>query len=362
MNGGRIWIRELLMVLALIASLVLAVRVLAPLAVAHPATWSEYTFEPWVWILVQYAASGAFGGLLLLFAQIELEDVLTSTHDGWSRFNSFAVAHCCVGGIGGAYAWLFILLFNGNIAGEISLEGVEILKNCTSGVVAGFIGFALLKHAANTLKKFADLEALATKKAESATAEINKEIARLRERFSEMQNLEDAIRRARTFREKRGNHKTRIKTETPDEEFINIYRDLSNARRLFPEHRTAAIVLANLDFDRGRFDEAVRTVTECIEEVTKHANDETRKVSDKNIADLLYNRACYRAAKYGTAQATEKDAILNEILADLRRSVALSEENWDSINKDLQEGGDLYSLAAQPRMQEFLTERNRNQA
>jgi len=113
----------------------------------------EAAIADWAWILVQYAVSGAFGGFLLFLSYADGKEVLQGGDDfckdiRWCNV-TFAAVHGCLGGVGGAYAWVFFLILNDKLT-SANLDGFVSLKNCVSGVVAGFLGFAFLRTVAKT--------------------------------------------------------------------------------------------------------------------------------------------------------------------------------------------------------------------
>ncbi len=92
------------------------------------------------------------------------------------------------------------------------------------------------------------------------------------------------------------------------------------------------MVMANMNYERKDFQEAINIVTVCIAEIKNRMEPETEAISKKDIADLLFNRAHYSARIYHEGAAELKAKARADMLRDLRESLELSPENIADID------------------------------
>jgi len=277
----------------------------------------------WVDTLLIFAFFGAFGGVLAAIQTTDVHKLMKLTEvrwGGWPRFFCVALGlfiSAC-GGIGGAIAGLLILLVDGKIQ-RTDLTDHDRLLYAGTGLVAGFIGFRLLKRVAERFDKV--MEA-AEKKAEQ-TAERVTEDKLAQEHQKEMQR--DLLTRSI------GQGLIAAGGNVRPSEIDQAIRNLELARKEFPRDRTAIIVLARLYANQRRdLQTAIETLTHGLDAVQQQ-----QTTQQKDIADILYNRACYyfRLAKQ-TADEGEKARLIELMYTDLDRSFQLSSENIQDAHQD----------------------------
>ena len=99
-------------------------------------------------------------------------------------------------------------------------------------------------------------------------------------------------------------------------------RKLEQLRKSYPTHRTLHVTLDRL-YDRlGRYDKCLEVANAFLDEKTRAGES-----YDKDVADVLYNRACTYASKSMRAQGAQKVELQDLALRDLKQSIDLSPEN-----------------------------------
>ena len=324
--GSRLgWFGEVCIVVALVGTFALAVILISCCACSSESGGREVA--DWVWVLLQFGLAGAVGGLLTLISQFNPMEVIGSKKNYACEANYWNVALAMLisimGGIGGAGAAMYFMSFNSKL--KIPENGLQILENCLTGFISGFIGFALLRQMAKSFAKLTLSEEERDALARQAARTANEEQLNWRE-------LEDCVQDAREIRKRQ--------LSATDAKFLDARRKLETERARFPEfkeHRRAAIVLANMYYDALDFAKAKGIVSETISAIEPQLTSETeatRQRARKNIADLLYNRACY-SAKMVAANESTRATLLPDLVADLDRSFELSPENVREAEAEL---------------------------
>jgi hypothetical protein len=316
-----------------------------------PSDACAYTVADWVCVLLQYAVFGAFGGFLTLLSRLDQDDAKTTkkkadaTRQVANDF-SYKVFVSSMGGIGGAYAYLFFLVYDDKLT-EINLTELQMVKNCVSGVVAGFLGFALLRRIADSVDnkaradaRVARRDAEQAKKVSETTSEdmksrdeleasvrygkqrrdrLEEDLAQWRE-TPEIKNAPDLLDRLTAKRKELSNTL----------EFQEDMDDLREKWEANKDHRSAAIVLSNMYADRGDYNAAVQILNETIPLVmaktTLGSTRERRRATDDYL-DLRWDRANNYAMLVRYGPAADRDANLQKMYDDVEVSLAQKPEN-----------------------------------
>ena len=100
-------------------------------------------------------------------------------------------------------------------------------------------------------------------------------------------------------------------------------RELERFVKEYPTHRTLHIVLGRLYDARQDYDKSIQLLTGFLEEKTRLG-----QTTDKDVADVLYNRACsYSLKSKAVREQEERRKLHRSALDDLKRSIALSPQN-----------------------------------
>ena len=178
-----------------------------------------------------------------------------------------------VGGVGGSIAILAVLVADGKLASPPTDQ--QVLGFISLGIVAGFLGFTLLKTMARGLtaeleKRFKETETLVLTKVGEAETE-----ARTQNELNAA--IIDALQTANA------------KTKASATETHTALARLEAARRSFPTLRSAGIISARLLRNLEKYQEAIDRLTDVL-----NARFNAKMPLDYDGAALLYNRACYR--------------------------------------------------------------------
>jgi hypothetical protein len=305
----------------------------AGIRVAPAITQQGECLVAWVAVIIQFAIPGAVGGLLTLLSQFNPKDVLTGKEDiaPTANYKNVWLAGflSVMGGVGGAGAAMYFMNVSSKL--KVPSNDLELLENCSVGFVSGFLGFAFLRQISNSFANWAKIKDEATEAAaKAAQAKIDQFAAMMEPRLE----LDDCLRRAQDVRRR----VREGKLHSGDTDFVDALRQLETARKPCLDHRSAAIVLANMYYDQKNYKKSVEVVSETIAVLEPQAsagNEKIRKITVTNIADLLFNRACYQAKLIKDEQdPTRKAALLQALINDLARSFDLSPKNAEEADTD----------------------------
>ena len=254
----------------------------------------------WVPVLALMLIPGAFGGILSVLQLLEIRRLISGKSViGHAKHFSAALALGAIGGCGGALAMLLI----GVWTNQLDFHGTthNYLLFVSLGMVSGFLGFKLLKSVATNLEK--QIHDIETKTQDQI--EVVKD-----------QLIEDdsTIDKGKLIRDN---------PTAPAAEIEEIIPELIRVTKRRPTDRTASILLGNL-YDRIRkHQEAISAVTDTLE-----AKRQAGSADDKDAADLLFNRACYRVPLWKEqADPQQKKRLRDAIIKDLKQSFELSPAN-----------------------------------
>jgi hypothetical protein len=272
------------------------------------AQLSQGTAElDWIAVLLLMLIPGAFGGILSVLQLLEIPRLIAGKNaiGNWSRFCGAAVLGA-FGGCGGALGMLLAGVWTSQL--DFNATTHNRLLFISLGMVSGFLGFKLLKTVATNLEtQIRDVE-LRTKD----------QIEGIKDQLIEDNNTLDI---ASSIRDDPNASTEKI------EEIIPELAQVATRRR---GDRTVAILLGNL-YDRiGKHQEAVSVVTDALTERERMGTSK-----DKDAADLLFNRACYRIPLL--KQETDDDRkkrLHTAIIQDLIRSFDLSPANRIEAKSD----------------------------
>jgi len=303
-----------------------------PLFQQTDAVWTE---DYWIPVLISMIVSGAFGGLLAVlqvFAQDtglfppETEPSLSKGKrvdvSSWRqprqlppyRIRCLWIAIGVLAGIGGAIAVMTVLMLDGKF--DTPPEDEHILFYISIALIAGYSGFRYMNRVAQSLE------------------ERYKELARRQDQegrqVDEMETnvtLKMAVTQGFVVAEGLAGRKT-------VDEFVvrDAVRSLSDALKEHPEERRCAILLARIHRHHnkpeevqycGNLQKAIKVLDEAIS--ARKGKDE------KDTADLLYNRACYKSL---LASTNGKEEDKNSALNDLERSAQMSPDNASEAYED----------------------------
>jgi tetratricopeptide (TPR) repeat protein len=270
----------------------------------------------WVQILLCFGMSGAFGGILASMQLANLPDLLRSAQaDHWSLPRIFNVALALVisafGGIGGASAALFVMLLDGKI--KQNLDDISRLTYVTSGLLAGFVGFQLLKRVAEGFAQALN----------AAKDVAGKEASRIVEPLQKRAELFEAITEGMVALQ----NKESVRKETIQEAIAR----LESIRKDFPENRRAAILLGRL------YRHCMNDLQRAVEVLSdaKRGMDEKQNTKPDDEAAVLFNRACYNCLLSNNATTPlEKEELKNKGYADLELACKISPQNASQAATD----------------------------
>lgn len=259
----------------------------------------------WIEILALMLIPGAFGGILSVLQLIDVPRLMDSAK--LSVFVSrrrfyLALILGAFGGCGGALAILLLGLWTKQLDDNLVATTRNKLLFCSLGVVSGFLGFRLLKSVASNLEK------------QIHDAELRAE-DRIREMEKRLVEEDDIMSQAReAFRSK----------TVANADIEQVISAMEQVKRRRPADRTVAILIGNLYDKVGKHTEAISAVTD-----TLAAKGRLGKAADKDAADMLFNRACYRIPLFAAAENDEakKNVLKKEILEDLKTSFSYFPEN-----------------------------------
>lgn len=267
------------------------------------------TYAPaeWLVILLFFVASGAFGGILALASRDQ------DGETGVSLFDRKAQLVAVLGGIGGAIAGLSILVLDDKITAAEDPTKRRLIWICV-GAVGGFIGFRLLKAVSEELAKLArqaKKEADQAKQQASLAQEDAGEAKKQAQAATEQAiGFKDFQRRRQDFDEYLLFVRDKIlgRDHVPGKvEVLEAIGRVEQYQKDFPDHRTGGIVLARLHVeglrDREALHQAIAVLTRL--EAAVLARQPKTQADDRDLADLRYNRACYRAELGDWAAAAE---------------------------------------------------------
>ena len=254
----------------------------------------------WIAVLALMVVPGAFGGILSVLQLLEIRRLLAGKNViGDRRGFTAAIILGAVGGCGGALGMLLIGVWTNQL--DFRATTHNHLLFVSLGMVSGFLGFKLLKSVATNLEKqIHDIESRTTDRIEG-----------LRDQLIEDDSVID---------------KGKLIRDNPnasDAEIAEIIPELVQVTKRRPADRTASILLGNLYDHIGKHQEAVSVVTDTLSHKQKLGT-----ANDKDAADLLFNRACYRIPLWRSeANAVNKQRLRDAIIEDLKQSFELSPAN-----------------------------------
>ena len=238
-------------------------------------SFSSSTNPIWVEVLLLFGVSGAFGGILAAIQLARIPNLFKSSEYIWQMWRpanvALALLASAFGGVGGAGAAMYVMLLVGKIA-KGSLEDLDRLTYVSTGLLAGFLGFSLLKKVA---EGFGD--ALRLRDVEDKVDQERKE--RLRNELATAVNLGRAAQNTK-------------KPPTPEElATVNAAVEaLTRMRKEFPADRSAAQILGWLLANRleQRLQNAIEVLDSAVAALAEGGLQDS-----KDCARLMYNRACY---------------------------------------------------------------------
>jgi hypothetical protein len=115
----------------------------------------------WLVVLACFLLSGAFGGIIATFQWEDIKKLMEPGQTSWrsnrNLENIFAAAGIsALGGAGGAVAAMFLMIVDGKLRGNppgglTLIRDIDVLTYISTGVVAGFVGFQIIKKVALNL-------------------------------------------------------------------------------------------------------------------------------------------------------------------------------------------------------------------
>jgi len=293
------------------------VGVLLTIATPGLERFTGLTMSPWLDVLLCFALSGAFGGVLGAIQVADISTLLRSSLSAhWTPFRAYNVTLALVigalGGIGGAIAAMLVMALDSKIA--IPVQDTHRLIYIGMGTVAGFLGFKLLGKIAERVGTWLEIEKEVKKQVERSTTEI---IAQERKRADE---LISAITKALAAQEPHASERV----------VADAVAALERVRGEAPDNRTAAMMLGWLYASKQNdIKKAIAVLTDALGAMKARRTEEPQ-----NVADVLYNRACYFYRLAEGAQEAEKSNLKASMYKDLEDSVRLKPENaQDALNE-----------------------------
>lgn len=275
----------------------------------------------WLSILLIMSISGMFGGILdvlgiidirklVIPEQKQLEPVIASG----KRFVA-ALVLGGIGGIGGSYSMMFVIVAAAKL--DTADTPINKLLLCSLGVVSGFLGFRVLRGVARGVER--QIQESEARQEARTEEKIRMTEDRVEHKLRKV-DYYDALNRGLEVAEK----------ETlPSVQFQAISR-LEEMRELAPQSREVVIVLGRVYRKLGRYQEAIDVLTELLNRI-RNSN------RNNDVADLLFNRACYYnlvADKLSDGDQNKKE-LKENVYKDLSESIRLSYENKKDAAVDL---------------------------
>jgi hypothetical protein len=267
------------------------------------------------WVaLALFVIPGAFGGALSVLQLIDISRLIDASKKlGIANKNRLfgAILVGALGGVGGSLASLVVGVWTGK------LNFTQSTSNClfllALSVVAGFLGFKLLKKVATNFEKsIRDSENRLMENQETERQQLIEDEAVINQGLSLSQEK-----------------------NVPDSDIEGLLPEMQALLTRRNTDRRVGIVLGNL-YDRlGQHERAAATVTQVLDSREAAGMDSDKSNPDKNCSDLRYNRACYRVPLWVKEQdAAKKDDLKKTIISDLRLSFVGSASNRDSARVD----------------------------
>jgi hypothetical protein len=279
----------------------------------------------WIPVLVLFVASGALGGFL---GPLQLPDVATLMRsDADDHFRIRRVRNVLLaflvsagGGVGGAFALLFLMLLDDKV--RFPSDSKTILLYVSSGVLAGFLGFQFLKVIAANLLKNLGL-------------------------------LQDAERKVEDLR-RRGELRSAVTLGLFDlgdshARMNNVGESIATLEALlpdFPAERRPNMVLANLyGLKKRDYAKAIEILTEYVKQIDRTARSGER-VFDR--ADALYNLACFQAMWADSlGPSARRTELVDKAIESLRQALQFDPALVKDVATDITEPAER-PAAAQP--------------
>lgn len=294
-------------------------------------------------VVLLLAGSGAFGGLLAVCSLLDIRAIL---HIGSSSLPAltcreifWALVLGLIGGAGGALAFGAVLAVDGKFDTRPS-EKLKLVVLST-GITAGFAGFRLLKLLGSRLdEQIVAMERQTQSKLDEQRKQVDGEIVRMGKQVAEartqMAQFAEALNYASIALNK-------VKTgKRIDELLREAVLKLEAVRKWCSSDRQVGMLLGRLLRHQGKVDDAIRVLSEVVD-----ARKREGLIDDDDMADLLYNRACYWNLRARAPAHTEEQQTLRaEAWADLKESCSLSPSNLDEATAD----EDLTDLPQQLKM------------
>ena len=174
---------------------------------------------------------------------------------------------------------------------------ITALTYIATGVLAGYLGFRLLKSvASNILDKLGHVE---------------KETDRKFEEMSKKLDLKEAITKGLVA----------CSPETKHPDIAEAIAKLSKLLEVFPDQREAIIVLGRLYERQGERRKAVAVLQKGLDAMKRGST------SDVDRSAVNYNLACYHCLLAKDAAGAERDLLLKQTYDYLRESIRLDPSN-----------------------------------
>jgi tetratricopeptide (TPR) repeat protein len=122
---------------------------------------------------------------------------------------------------------------------------------------------------------------------------------------------------------------TSLEPEALDSDRVRAIEMLLEVRKTSPLDRKVNLFLGRLHRRRKDYDAAIEAMTFFIRE-----KSQAGQTADKDYADLLYNRACYSCLRAAALGADDAGKRIENALADLAASIAISPENAADAQDD----------------------------
>jgi hypothetical protein len=291
----------------------------------------------WFPILLLFIFSGAAGGGLSTLSLTDIARIWKSQTA--LPFSLWKVRDICVslligcaGGVGGAITAVFIMSIDGKFKFSTSdgFDDAKVLTYISTGLVSGFLGFRLIRGVAEEWWK----QKINTM--ESSVEELKLQNQREAEQLAENTFL-NAIIEGRAY----------LRDPVSREELENVIQQLEAGLQRHPDRRRAIIILANL---YGRRKNAPRKAIEILNKGIE-AVRAARPAAGKDIADMLYNVACYEVELSQQVGPPQSASLIDDALGHLRQSVQLSRANAQEAVQD----PDFDPIKTDPRFVQLVT-------
>ncbi|HEV8069236.1 MAG TPA: hypothetical protein VGP76_15965 [Planctomycetaceae bacterium] len=297
--------------------------------------WTGVTLAPSTKVLILFAVSGAFGGVL---GAIQLTDIPTlirsplSAH--WNPFRAYNVMLGLIvsslGGIGGAVAAMLVMALDNKIEFDkvtCAIGEKNKLVYIGMGTVAGFIGFKLLGKIAERVGTWLQIK-------DEVKRQVERSASEERKRADE---LVAAITKG-------------ISAQVPNARpaaISDAVTALEKVRTDAPDNRTVAMMLSwfYADTEPKNPQKSVIILTETLAAMKSRGTE-----AAEHVADILYNRACFQYRLAEAAQGAEKDKLRELVYKDLEESVRLRPDN---ARDAVEEPEDFASMKAEDRFRKL---------